>query len=153
MKFAIISIINFKKILAACQSAAPGSQTCEGFLLIELVYALVLSLMLYGVGVYWKHGIITTQQESITRLQALNTAHEVLERMISDHIFVKKGRYAEQQNIVAWDLERVIVDEIRQQLPPVLQPSSFRLVKLKVTWPGNNTKRSAELISGIILDE
>lgn len=150
MKYIIISIINFTKKCLLCQWKGLRLPK-EGFLLLELLYAMIIGLMLYGIGIHWQQAICSLTQEAKQGFRALDVVHEAFERMIVDPSWSLKKEYSADEITLSWQFEAVFFEDVKSQLPPVIFPKTFKLVSMDVTWPGVTKKRSAKLISGIML--
>ncbi len=144
MKFINISIINFRKKLVFCQWK-------EGFLLLELMYALIIALLMYGIAIHWQQAIYSLAQEAKLGLKALDSAHDTFERMIADPSWVHKKEFCTETINLTWKHEAVFVEEAKKQLPPLNLPQNFYTVSMDISWPGAMKKHSMSLFSGFII--
>jgi len=148
----IISIINFKGSGKKCQDH-PLKRPSEGFLLMELLIALILGLIFISVTTYWKGLIIDTRTEATQRLEMLQKVRRIFSSIEEDNSLLYKLSDMNGTVDCAWRLEPVFIKEVKYQLPTIQQPVNFKMVSMKADWSVNKHKRSAEFITGIIVNE
>jgi len=116
----------------------------NGFLLFEILIALVIFSTACLIVAYQRWEIIKQEQEALDRLQALTLARNAMERICSE----KQSSLPNQQEKYKFTVKHRIEALPAQQTKNLLVSKNFKLVKIFVTWQSAMGMRSVRLTSG-----
>jgi type II secretory pathway pseudopilin PulG len=121
----------------------------DGFLLIELLIVIALSVFLFGLTAYWQGLIIQTRHEALNRLKIITTVRNLIEEMQRDYDLISKGSRQENEVLIKWQITQLVTKEL--SLPFILKQSpSFKLIDIEVlsrSYDGNS--HTMHFVTGI----
>jgi len=116
----------------------------KGFLLFEILIALVIFSTACLIVAYQRWEIIKQEQEALDRLQALTLARNAMESIGNE----KRLSLSKQQIKYKFTVEHRIKPLPIGQTKNLLMPKNFKLVEVFVTWLSTMGMRSVILTSG-----
>ncbi len=122
----------------------------DGFLLIELMVIIFMSIFLIGLASHWQGLIIQSRHEALNRLKMAATVRNLIERMQADSSLMNAGNHEEGDITMHWKTEPIISNELDKQLPFVEQPLPFQLVSIEASWQGSDKKNRTHFVTGFM---
>ncbi|MGB8367303.1 MAG: hypothetical protein WCD44_03000 [Candidatus Babeliales bacterium] len=123
------------------------NQTKNGFLLFEVMAALIVFSMSCLLIAWNQWYLVQQEQEAIMRFQALNFARNVIENMRNENCFSPSKQIDDKFTITTQQkpiLSKIIASSLEK---------NFQLVEVMVTWQSTMAKRSVKLITGLMCNE
>ena len=119
-------------------------QIKKGFLLFEILIALVIFSTACLIVAYQRWEVIKQEQEALNRLQALTLARNAMESIRNE----KRLSLPNQQTKHKFTVKKQIEPLSIRQTKNLLILKNFKLVKIFVTWQSAMGARSVRLTSG-----
>lgn len=145
-------IIYFKEIITKCQYSkllSQSSNRAPGFLLLELLSALLMATISFSIIMGWQGIILRSRAEACARLHAISSMRTLCETLSTEPRIPEKGYKDEDTLHITWHREPVIVPELYEYMPFIKQPlDSFYLITMEACWEGaNHIQRKGTIIS------
>jgi len=115
----------------------------KGFLLFEILTALVLFSMVCLLVAYQRSEIIKQEQEAFDRLQALTLARNAMESICNEKRISLPKRQKKDKFTINHRVEPLSIRPAKN----LLIPKYFKLVEISVTWQSAMGMRSVKLTS------
>ena len=116
----------------------------KGFLLFEILIALVIFSTACLIMAYQRWEIIKQEQEALDRLQALTLARNAMESICNKKRFSLPNQQIKHKFTIRHRIESLSI----RQTKNLLMSKSFKLVEILVTWQSAMGMRSVRLTSG-----
>jgi len=120
----------------------------EGFLLVELLVIMAVSILLFGVAAH-QHGlIIQTRQLALNRLTLAAQIRNAVERIQSEQL-TRQGNWQEDQTTIKWHTAPFACDHV--SLPSNLKPpKNFKPMTVEASMAGSYARPlSIQLVTGV----
>ena len=119
-------------------------QIKKGFLLFEILIALVIFSTACLIMAYHRWEVIKQEQETLDRLQALTLARNAMESICNAKRFSLPNQQIKHKFTIKHQIKPLPIRQIKN----LLIPKNFKLVEIFVTWQSVMGMRSVRLASG-----
>jgi len=116
----------------------------KGFLLFDILIALVIFSMMCFFMAYQRWEVIKQEQEALDRLQALTLARNAMESVCNEKLLSLPNQQIKDKFTVKYRIESLSIRSTKN----LLISKNFKLVEIFVTWQSATSMRSVRLASG-----
>jgi len=117
----------------------------DGFLLIELMIGLILSIFLILIITHYIFEVRNVQQEAIARIEALTLARNTIEKIIAHKGVIGSSLLPQAHKFVITTTQEPFMEQQGN--------NSFIMNKVTVKWKKNNKNRSVSIYGNIMVME